>query len=256
MHRIKARLRLLYGGRYLYSLAFRTGLIAFDLVAVGYFLVSATLPPAPWMRLVDLAIGVPMALDLAARFWLARNRWRFLRRLDTAIDTAIVLSLALTVLGANLAFLRIFRALRLLRSYELVAELRDTLGVFRQNAEVVRSSVNLAVFVFVVSSLVFVLQHRANPEIGNYVDALYFTVTTLTTTGFGDITLEGTSGRLLAVAVMVVGVSLFLRLLQAVFRPDKVEFECPDCGLKRHDLDAVHCKHCGRTLRIVDEGLT
>ena len=53
--------------------------------------------------------------------------------------------------------------------------------------------------------------------------ALYFTVTTLTTTGFGDITLRGDIGRLLAVVIMVLGVVLFLKLLQAVFRPAKVE---------------------------------
>ncbi len=53
---------------------------------------------------------------------------------------------------------------------------------------------------------------------------------------------------------MVLGVGLFLRLLQAIFRPDKVRFECPDCGLLIHDMDAVHCKHCGRVLHIRDEG--
>lgn len=43
--------------------------------------------------------------------------------------------------------------------------------------------------------------------IGNYIDALYFTVAMLTTTGFGDITLPGTAGRLLSILMMIVGVS-------------------------------------------------
>jgi voltage-gated potassium channel len=102
--------------------------------------------------------------------------------------------------------------------------------------------------------VVYVTQHLINPQISNYVDALYFTITTLTTTGFGDITPKDPGGRLLAVVIMLVGVSLFLRLLQAIFRPNKVRFECPDCGLMAHDIDAVHCKHCGRVLHIKDEG--
>ncbi len=85
---------------------------------------------------------------------------------------------------------------------------------------------------------------------------MYFTVTTLTTTGFGDITLHGTHGRLLAVLIMIIGVSLFLRLAQTAFRPQKVHYDCPECGLSRHDADAVHCKHCGETLKIPTEGLT
>jgi voltage-gated potassium channel len=100
-----------------------------------------------------------------------------------------------------------------------------------------------------------VTQNDINPGIKTYIDALYFTITTLTTTGFGDITLLGPGGRLLAVVVMVAGVSLFLRLLQAIFRPNKVRFECPDCGLLVHDADAIRCKHCGRVLHIQTEGI-
>jgi voltage-gated potassium channel len=47
-------------------------------------------------------------------------------------------------------------------------------------------------------AIVYETQHRRNPAIGNYIDALSFTVATLTATGFGDITLTGTEGRLLA----------------------------------------------------------
>jgi voltage-gated potassium channel len=34
-----------------------------------------------------------------------------------------------------------------------------------------------------------------------------------------------------------------------------VHFKCPDCGLTRHDADAVHCKHCGKVIHIETEGL-
>jgi voltage-gated potassium channel len=79
-------------------------------------------------------------------------------------------------------------------------------------------------------------------------------VTALTTTGFGDITLPGTSGRLISVVIMIFGVTLFLRLAQVLFRPVKVRYPCHACGLQRHDADAVHCKACGNLLAIPDEG--
>ncbi len=63
-------------------------------------------------------------------------------------------------------------------------------------------------------------------------------------------TLPGTTGRLLSVTIMICGVTLFLRLAQALFRPSKVTFECPTCALSRHEPDAVHCKACGNLLRI------
>ena len=53
---------------------------------------------------------------------------------------------------------------------------------------------------------------------------------------------------------MIFGVTLFLRLLQALVRPHKVRYACPVCGLQRHEADAVHCKACGTLLNIPDEG--
>lgn len=82
------------------------------------------------------------------------------------------------------------------------------------------------------------------------MDSLYFTVTTLTTTGYGDIVLPGAGGRLLSIVIMIGGVSLFFRLVQVTMRTPKVRFDCKSCGLQRHEADAVHCKACGAPLRI------
>jgi voltage-gated potassium channel len=110
------------------------------------------------------------------------------------------------------------------------------------------------VFIFVMTGFVYETQRWTNSHIGNYVDALYFTIATLTTTGFGDITLTGTLGHLISVIIMIFGVTLFLRLVQVLLRPNKVRFTCPACALQRHDRDAVHCKACGTVLNIPDEG--
>ena len=54
---------------------------------------------------------------------------------------------------------------------------------------------------------------------------------------------------------MVVGVGLFLRLASAIFSPAKVRQKCEQCGLMRHDSDAIHCKHCGAEMKIETEGV-
>ncbi len=77
---------------------------------------------------------------------------------------------------------------------------------------------------------------------------------TVTTTGFGDITLPGTAGKLTSIVTMIVGISLFVRLAQALFRPYKVTFRCPKCALMRHEPNAVHRKACGHLLAIPDDG--
>jgi voltage-gated potassium channel len=136
----------------------------------------------------------------------------------------------------------------------MLGTLRRDFAFFRRHEEAFLAATHLSVFIFVMTAVVYETQHGGNPHIGNYADALYFTVTALTTTGFGDITLPGTTGRMISVVIMIAGVTLFLRLAQALFRPSKVRFACPSCGLSRHEPDAVHCKACGTRLNIPDEG--
>lgn len=233
---------------------FRYVLLGFDLLVVGFFFITTMVPFQDWFRTVDYIIAGPLVLDFLARMLVAPSLRRYFRDVVTLADLVVIVTLFAPLTGHNLSFLRVLRALRLFHSYRTQRELRKDFRTFRRNEDIIEASVNLGLFVFVVTAMVFVLQGQTNAAISNYLDALYFTIATLTTTGFGDITLQGTSGRLLSVVIMVVGVGLFLRLVQAIFRPPKVSYRCPTCGLSRHDTDAVHCKACGEQLNITDEG--
>ncbi len=142
--------------------------------------------------------------------------------------------------------------MRLLRTYPLGDRLRADFSFFHRNEEVIIAAVHLAVFV--MTGIVFATQHGRNPAIGNYVDALYFTATSLTTTDYGDVTLHGTGGRLVSVVAMICGVTLFPRLAQVLFRPNKVRFPRPTCGLQQHEMDTVQCEASDTGLTIPDEG--
>ena len=248
------RLRELYNGREPDAVRFRYALLAFDLATIAFIVVSSFFPRAGWVAVLDVAFGLLILADVAARLYIARNRARQFLYPTTWMDIVAIASYLLPFNSEAAAFLRIMRFLRLLTTYHVLARLRMDFPYFRRNEEVAVAVVNLAVFVFVMTAVVYETQRGSNPMIGNYADALYFTVTALTTTGFGDIVLTGTTGRLLSVLVMIFGVTLFLQLARALFRPAKVRFPCPACGLQRHDPDAVHCKACGTLLNIPDEG--
>jgi voltage-gated potassium channel len=251
---LKARLSELYDGDTPAAHRFRYGLLAFDLVTIAFVVLSSFLH---WTgtEYADAVIGLFLLADFAARLWINRRPWRMVFSVYGVIDMLVIVSMLAPIVGEGFAFLRVARVLRLLRSYTMVKRLRQDFPWFRRNEQIVMSAMNLLVFIFIMTALVYETQHFNNPKIGNYADALYFTVTALTTTGFGDIVLEGTLGRMIAVIIMIFGVSLFLRLIQVMLRPDKVNHRCPDCGLGRHDRDAVHCKACGRLLNIPDEGV-
>jgi voltage-gated potassium channel len=252
MSSIRHRIRHLYEGRQ--TRWFLYGLLVFDFVTLLFIITTSFLPRTPAIRTLDLIFGVIFLLEFIARLSVIRRPLREVFRLTTWTDVAAIGSLLASTSGEAAGFLRALRTLRLLRTFRVVEHLRNDSVFFKRHEEIVSAVANLSVFIFVMTGVVYETQHRINPHITNYADALYFTVTALTTTGFGDITLPGTPGRLITVVIMIFGVTLFLNLARVLFNPTKVRFSCPACGLQRHDLDAVHCKACGIVLNIPDEG--
>jgi voltage-gated potassium channel len=252
MHGTVDRLRDLYEGASPRAHTFRDVLFIFDITAILYVIVSSFLPANDITEWINRVFGVLVVTDLTARIVISPRPARELIRPLTIAEIVAAISFLWPVGGGT--FLRALRTLRLLRTYAFLQRLRGASSWFRRNEDAVVAGTNLFVFIFVMTGVVYDTQHWSNPHITNYADALYFTVTTLTTTGFGDITLPGTFGRMVSVFIMICGVTLFLRLAQVLFRPNRVRFECPSCGLMRHDHDAVHCKACGNLLHIPDEG--
>lgn len=247
------RIRYLYEGSSPAAHKFRYALLIFDLATIAFVVATSFIAHSPVIEVIDFVLGLIILADFLARMAIERTM-RCLMRPATWADIAAIISFLAPVAGEGFAFLRVLRTLRLFHTYQLMVRLRRDFRYFRTHEEIIRASVNMLVFLFVTTGLIYALQYNVNPLIRNYADALYFTVTTLTTTGFGDITLSGTAGRLLSVAVMIIGVTLFLRLAQVIFRPRKVRFECQVCGLRLHDADAIHCKHCGTVVHIETEG--
>ncbi len=247
-------LRELYLGRSRRAHRFRTALLLFDLATLAFIIASSFSTHGPVIEAVATLFGIGIAVEFTARLVASRNRARELLRFSTWADLIAIASFVAPVTGEAAGFLRVLRTLGILRTYLSTNAPRSATGPLHRNEETIIAGANLTVFIFVMTAIVYETQHYSNPDIGNYADALYFTVTALTTTGFGDITLPGTTGRMISVLIMIFGVTLFLRLAQVLFRPNKVRFSCPACGLLRHEPDAVHCKACGTLLNIPDEG--
>jgi voltage-gated potassium channel len=247
-------LRELYFGKNRIADRFRYGLLAFDAVTIAFIVGTSFLPRTNWVEWLDVIFGLVILADFSCRLYISPHPLKEFVHPATWADVAAIVSFLAPLVGEGLGFLRILRTLRLLHTYQFIARLRVDSSFFRRNEETIIAVVNLVVFLFIMTGVVYQTQHWRNPGITNYIDALYFTVTALTTTGFGDITLQGPLGRLISIVIMIFGVTLFLRLLQTLIRPHKVRYACPTCGLQRHEIDAVHCKACGLLLNIPDEG--
>ena len=252
LHRLRLILRRLYFGDDTTARRFQLAVLLLDLAIIAFFVASPMLRDRPAFLWLDFTIAIFLAADTVARALAATQIKRWLRRPTVWVDLFILITLLFPYELANLGFLRILRLWSLSRGGFLWRPLeRRGHDRWREAAQAV---LNLATFLLVATGFVYTFFFRTVGGIEGYVDALYFTVATVTTTGFGDIVLQGVWGKITAIVTMIVGISLFVKLAQAIFRPDKVFYPCPRCALQRHDPDAVFCKACGHLLKIPEEG--
>ncbi len=248
--RIGSKLHELYHGETPKALRFQLVWLIFDAALIVFFMLSPFIEKGATFLIIDYAIALVLLLDLAARAWGYGDLRRWISRPIVWADIAVLISLVVPVYAANLGFLRIVRAYSLINGQSFWRVFGRPL---RRYEETIKAASNLAVFVFMMTALVHTLYAGRLESIHSYADSLYFTVTSLTTTGYGDITLPGVWGRLISIFMMIGGVSLFFRLIQVVMRPIKVQHRCTRCGLLRHEPDAVHCKACGEIINIPDD---
>lgn len=247
--RLRAHLRDLYHGQSPRSVRFRLGVIVVDLALIAFFVAAPTIRATPFFLAVDYVVALLLVADLVARAlaWGSFKSW--IARPIVWVDLFVLVTLLLPQWLFNLAFLRVLRLWTLFHSdffWQTVGRRFDDTRV----EEVSRVAATLATFIFIVTGFVYTSFAGRHVGVDTYLASLYFTVATLTTTGFGDIVLPGAWGMTISIVTMICGITLFVRLAQALFRPHKVRFPCPQCGLLRHEPDAVHCKACGLLLNI------
>ena len=250
--RARRQLRGLYFGHDREAIRFQAGLLLVDIAILCFFVAGPYLRSGSAYVIVDYAIAAVIAFELCARKLIAPNLRYWAMRPMTWVDIVILGTLLFPNQLHNFAFLRILRIWAISQSKLVTLLLRRTGNGDKE--DIMQACVNFLVFLFLVTGFVYSNFFYGADGVAGFVDAFYFSVATVTTTGFGDVTLPGTLGKLTSIITMIVGISLFVRLAQAIVRPYKVTFPCPQCGLSRHEADAVHCKACGHVLNIPDQG--
>ena len=140
---------------------------------------------------LDLFIWVAFAVDLAIKIAIAPDRWAYVRR--HWIDVLVV----------AIPFIRPLRILRIiLFAMEGVQGLRrlvrvDYLFVYATG------------FILVIATIVTTVEQGSGSPLDTFPNALWWSIVTATTVGYGDMVPATAMGRIAGVVLMVGGVGLF-----------------------------------------------
>jgi voltage-gated potassium channel len=147
-----------------------------------------------YFSLIQWVCWFAFALDLIYGIWIAESKREYLKR--HPLELASVL----------LPFLRPLRLMRVI-SFGSLALQKVAIG--RQFAITVKVAIS-AVFIAYIAAIQITISERTveGSNIKTFSDGLWWAVTTVTTVGYGDRYPTTTEGRLLAVLLMITGISL------------------------------------------------
>jgi voltage-gated potassium channel len=247
-NRLRSRIRALYFGHTQSAVRFQGVLLTLDLLIIGFFIGSQFIAEQLYFWMIDAGIAAFLTIDLLARLFAFGTLRRWLKYPTTWIDLVVLATLFFPSVLYNWGFLRILRLWTVVHSERFWNVLARGRWDDTYVEELTKAIVTLFVFIFLAAGVTQAFFVGHHPGLNNFADAIYFVVTSLTTTGYGDITLQSAGGRLFMVGLMIAGISLFFSIAQKAFAPEKKIVRCTECGTDRHDLDARHCKVCGTQL--------
>ena len=147
-----------------------------------------------YLGLVQWVCWFAFALDLIYGIWKAENKKEYLKLHPLEIASVL------------LPFLRPLRLMRVI-SFGSLALQKVAIG--RQFAITVKVAIS-ALFISYIAAIQITISERSveGSNIKTFSDGLWWAVTTVTTVGYGDRYPTTSEGRLLAVLLMITGISL------------------------------------------------
>lgn len=206
------------------------GIGLFALIVLNALLVFVQTQPdvpnavASGMLAFGLASSVCFGVEYLARLWIAdlvypimkpgRARLRYVLSPMGLIDLAAfapgLLVLAVPVSPSALNVARIIRLLRLVKLSRYMRGLQSIGRVFRKRrGEIVAAFMVLGLLTITASVLMYELEHPVQPEkFDSVFTGLYWAMTTITSTGYGDLVPITAAGRFVGFWTMVLSIGV------------------------------------------------
>lgn len=170
--------------------------------------------------------------------------------------------LSLFLVGSQ--FITAFRILRLLRVFRILKLVRFVGESNKLVRALNASRAKIFVFVFfviVISVLLGTVMYIVEGPTHGFTSiphSVYWTIVTLTTVGYGDISPETPLGQFIATLIMIIGygvIAVPTGIVSAEYTARAIDRKgidtdrtCPECATEIMRIDAHYCRQCGHRL--------
>ncbi len=218
-----------------------------------------------FFNISEWVVTILFTLEYVLRIISIRRPHRYIFSFFGIIDllSTIPKYLSFFVIGSQ--YIAAFRALRLLRVFRIL-RLVTFVGESNNLIKALKASrAKIFVFVFfiiVISVLLGTIMYLVEgPQHGfnSIPHSVYWTIVTLTTVGYGDISPQTGLGQVIASLIMIIGYGIIAvptGIVSAEYATAKKREQqidegrsCPNCGTEIQSADAHYCRKCGEKLK-------
>ena len=249
--------------------AFDVGLlVAICLSVLAVTLDSVNAYQSQHGRALDIAEWVftlLFSVEYALRLTCSPRPLRYARSFFGVVDLLAILPTYLSLFFPGAESMAVIRGLRLLRIFRVFK-----LGQFLGEASLLRSALassrhkitvflgTIAIVVTILGAAMYLIEGEEN-GFTSIPAAIYWSIVTMTTVGYGDMAPVTVSGKVLASIVMILGYSIIAvptgivtaEIVESAAASRKITTRsCPGCLSEGHDRDAIYCNQCAAPLEV------
>ena len=213
---------------------------------------------------LEWIITLFFTIEYILRIISIRKPIRYIFSFYGIIDLLATLPMYLSLFFAGASVLSILRAVRLLRLFKILKHPQFSHQSSHLREALVASKGKILIFMYfmlvssvIIGSLMYVVEGK-DGGFTSIPTSIYWTIVTLTTVGYGDISPITPLGQSIASVVMIMGYGIIAvptGIVSAEFasfnikksKPERVN-PCPNCGVDGHEFNAKYCYNCGEAL--------
>lgn len=256
----------------IYGTSTRAGRL-FDLVLLGVILLSIIvvmletvsaidLKYHSYIRVLEWMITIFFTVEYILRVLSVNKPLKYIFSFYGIVDLLAVLPMYLSLFVTGTSILSIVRTFRLVRLFKILNHPQFTSQSIHLRDALYASRGKILVFMYfvlittvIIGSLMYVIE---GPEHGftSIPTAIYWTIVTLTTVGYGDISPGTPLGQFLASFAMIMGYGIIAvptgivtaNVMRGEGAKKRKTLPCPGCGMEDHLRGAKYCHNCGEKL--------
>lgn len=212
--------------------------------------------------ILEYLLTIFFTLEYLARLYCSPNRKAYVLSFFGIIDLISILPMYLGFFLHSARFMIVLRSIRLIRVFrifKLFSFIDEGYALLRSISQSMRKLLVFFLFVLILNICIGTLMYMVE---GNLPDtaftsiprSIYWSIVTMTTVGYGDITPTTGLGQILSSVVMLLGYTI-IAVPTGIVSSTMVENRykaanraCPNCGRTGHELNSKFCRFCGSEL--------